>query len=211
MVSPADQAVGISARSDGGNNALFLKKRFALTLTDKSPQMIAVSKSINPECEHVIGDMRGLRLGRRFDAVFVHDAICYMTTLADLRRALRTAFVHCKPGGVALFAPDEYRDTFRRSTRHGGHDAATRGLRYLEVSSDPDPSDTQYDAEYVCLLRDGKLRRVVYDRHVLGLFSRDDWRKAIERAGFQMLQMTRPSGCSNVIVVRRPGRRHARV
>ena len=32
-----------------------------------------MSRSINPECEHVQGDMRTLRLGREFDAVFVHD------------------------------------------------------------------------------------------------------------------------------------------
>ena len=32
-------------------------------------------------------------------------AIDYMTTAEDLARAVTTAFVHCRPGGVALFAP----------------------------------------------------------------------------------------------------------
>ena len=39
-----------------------------------------------------------------FDAVFVHDAIAYMTTEDDLRKVMETAFVHCRPGGAALFA-----------------------------------------------------------------------------------------------------------
>src|SRR6476660_2771964 len=62
----------------GGNNALYLKHGFAhVTLTDISPQLLAVSRTLNPDCEHVEGDMRTLRLDRVFDAVFVHDAIEY--------------------------------------------------------------------------------------------------------------------------------------
>src|SRR5262245_19210318 len=64
----------------GGNNASHLKRDFACTLTDLSPAMLACSRAINPECEHIPGDMRSLRLGREFDAVLVHDAVCYMTT-----------------------------------------------------------------------------------------------------------------------------------
>jgi trans-aconitate methyltransferase len=61
--------------SGGGNNAYHLKSRFAMTLVDLSPDMLAVSRALNPECEHHEGDMRRVRLGRTFDAVFVHDAI----------------------------------------------------------------------------------------------------------------------------------------
>jgi hypothetical protein len=41
--------------------------------------------------------------------VFVHDAVAYMTTERELRAAIETAFVHCRPGGAALFAPDHVR------------------------------------------------------------------------------------------------------
>lgn len=56
-----------------------------LTLVDRSPEMLAVSFALNPECEHVVGDMRDMRLGRVFDCVLIHDAICYLTTEAELR------------------------------------------------------------------------------------------------------------------------------
>src|SRR5262245_18280497 len=79
--------------SGGGNNAWHMKRRFACTLTDLSPQILALSRDINPELEHLQGDMRTLRLARRFDAVFVHDAIEYMTTLEDLARAIETAYL----------------------------------------------------------------------------------------------------------------------
>jgi SAM-dependent methyltransferase len=174
--------------SGGGNNASHMKKQFQMTLVDLSPRMLALSKSINPECEHKRGDMRTVRLRREFDAVFVHDAVMYMTTEADLRAAMKTAFAHTKAGGAALFAPDYTRETFEPSTHSGGHDdpKSLRGLRYLEWTWDPDPRDTQYDVEFSIMLRDddGSIRREG-DRHVEGLFSRREWLSFLRDAGFR--------------------------
>lgn len=44
--------------SGGGNNASHLKRRFRITLVDRSPDMLAVSRALNPGCEHIEGDMR---------------------------------------------------------------------------------------------------------------------------------------------------------
>lgn len=171
--------------SGGGNNASHLKKRFEMVLVEPSTGMREVSRALNPECEHVAGDMRTVRLDRPFDGVFVHDAVCYMTTLDDLRRAIETAFVHCRPGGAALFAPDFVKENFRPGTDHGGHDGETRGLRYLEWTWDPDPADTTYLADYAFLLRGpGEEVRVVHDRHVEGLFPRAEWLRLLSEAGF---------------------------
>ena len=171
----------------GGNNASHMKQRVqTLVLTDLSDDMLAHSRQLNPECEHHVGDMQTLRLNRQFDAVFVHDAISYLTTEADLARAFETAFVHCLPGGVALFAPDHIRENFRAGTDCGGHDGETRALRYLEWSWDPDPNDTTCTTDYTYVLResDGSIE-VIHDRHVEGLFPRDTWLRLLEGAGFQ--------------------------
>lgn len=97
--------------SGGGHNAFHLKREFALTLVDLSEGMLEVSRRLNPECAHQIGDLRSVRLGRTFDAVFAHDAVDYMTTHDDLRKLTETAFIHCRPGGVAVFAPDATRES----------------------------------------------------------------------------------------------------
>jgi SAM-dependent methyltransferase len=172
--------------SGGGNNASFLKRRFEMTLVDLSPGMLEVSRALNPECVHVQGDMRSLRLGREFDRVFVHDAVCYMTTEHDLRRAIETASLHCAPGGGALFAPDHVRENFQPGTDHGGSDAADgRGLRYLEWTWDPDPADTTYLVDYAYLVHESTgATRVVHDRHEEGLFPRATWLRLLGEAGF---------------------------
>ena len=172
--------------SGGGNNASHMKQHFKeMVLVDVSPGMLAMSRALNPELQHHQGDMRTVRLGRQFDAVFVHDAVCYMTTESDLRKAIETAFVHCKPGGVALFCPDYISENFEAGTDHGGEDAGARGMRWLEWRWDPDPSDSTYLVDYAYLLRepDGSTD-VEHDRHVEGLFPRATWLGLFEAIGF---------------------------
>jgi SAM-dependent methyltransferase len=124
--------------SGGGHNAAHFKARFAMTLVDLSADMLEVSRRLNPECDHRQGDMRTVRLGRTFDAVFVHDAVDYMTSEPDLRQAIATAYAHCRPGGVAVFVPDHTAETFGAASDHGGTDDVDgRGVRYLEWAWDP--------------------------------------------------------------------------
>ena len=172
--------------SGGGNNASHMKAHFEPTLVDASSAMLEVSRALNPDCEHLCGDMRFIRLGHQFDRVFIHDAISYMATEEDLRAAIETAFVHCRPGGAALFAPDHLRETFTPTSDDGGHDGDGRGVRYLEWSFDPDPSDTSCVVDYAIMLReaDGRVE-VVHDRHVEGLFARADWLGWLADAGFE--------------------------
>ncbi len=172
--------------SGGGHNAAHLKARFTMTLVDRSEEMLAVSRRLNPDCEHHQGDMRTLRLERAFDAVFVHDAVDYMTTESDLALAMATAFAHCRPGGVAVFVPDETTESFAPGSDHGGSDAPDgRGARYLEWSWDPDPADSWTLTQYAFLLReaDGTVR-VAHETHRCGLFSRATWLRLLREAGF---------------------------
>jgi hypothetical protein len=149
--------------------------------------MLEVSRRLNPECEHILGDMRTLRLDRRFDAVFVHDAIEYMTTEQQLREAIETASTHCMPGGLVVLVPDHTAETFDGSTDHGGSDEPDgRGARFLQWSWDPDPADTTIRTEYSFVLRraDGTVE-AVHETHLTGLFSRDVWRGLLDEAGLE--------------------------
>jgi SAM-dependent methyltransferase len=188
--------------SGGGHNAVHLKASFTMTLVDLSADMLEVSRKLNPECGHHQGDMRTVRLGRRFDAVFVHDAVDYMTSEADLRAAMDTALAHCRPGGIAVFVPDRVAGTFEPATDHGGSDAADgRGARYLQWEWDPDPDDTWTLTEYAFLLRGpGQPVQVVHETHRLGLFSRGTWLRLLASAGFD------PGSTTEVTTENRPPR-----
>jgi SAM-dependent methyltransferase len=191
--------------SGGGNNASHLKATFKMTLVDRAPAMLEVSERLNPECEHIEGNMLSVRLRRVFDAVFVHDAVMYLTTEDALQRLIETAFVHTRPGGTALFSPDCVRETFEPTTTHGGNDGDDgRALRYVAWIWDPNPTDTAYVVDFAYLLcsPDGSVR-AVHDRHDYGLFARGDWLRLLTKTGFVARIVIDPDG-RDLFVASRP-------
>lgn len=174
--------------SGGGHNAAHLKAMLACTLVDLEPAMLALSRRLNPECEHFQGDMRSIRLGCVFDCVLVHDAINYMTSRNDLASAIVTAFTHTAPGGVAMFQPDFISETFKPGTETGGSEENGRALRYLEWRWAPKTDSDTYVTDMAYLLRDEKgAVEVIHDRHFMGLFPRAMWLELIAVTGFEPL------------------------
>ena len=191
--------------SGGGNNATYLKRWFDITLVDLSPGMLRASRGLNPECEHLVGDMRTARLGRTFDRVFIHDAIMHMTSEKDLVKALRTAFLHTRPGGATLIAPDCTRETYAPLTHHGGNDGRGHALRYLEWNFDPNPDDTRFEVHFVYMLRDRRGRvRAHQDVHEFGLFPKSTWMRALRTAGFRAHHIDDPLLRRDVFIGKRP-------
>jgi trans-aconitate methyltransferase len=192
-----------------GHNAYFLKRRFACTLTDVSPAMQALSLELNPECEHLTGDMRSMRLNRTFDAVFVHDAVMYLTTEEDLAAAIDTAAVHTAPGGVAIYAPDFVREALREMTEVIEGAEGDRAMRCVAWTWDPDPSDSTYVVDYAYLLREGASVAAVHDRHVEGVFPRATWVRLLTEGGFDVEGIRRPFDddvTDEIFLCRRRGR-----
>ncbi len=184
----------------GGHNLSHLTAEFDATAVDISPKMLELSRRLNPTVEHHLGDMRTFRLpGRIFDAVLIHDAICYMLTEDDLRAAFATARAHLRPGGLLLVAPDLVRDTFRPgmklrwSTQSDGVEITTE-----ETVHDQDPNDTLVESHFTYTITERGAKRIERDIHITGLFSLATWRALLEEAGFDTERIPLPGdgdGC----------------
>jgi SAM-dependent methyltransferase len=180
-----DASTLLELGAGSGANAFHYKRHFETTLTDASSEMLELSKRINPDCEHVVGDMRTLRLSRVFDAVFVHDAVSYITNADDLRQVAETALVHLRRGGAAIFVPDETVEAFHDHAEYGGRDGDDRALRFLNWTFDPDPTDGIYVNEWVYVLHEReKPSVIVHESHECGVFARRDWVDILRDAGF---------------------------
>jgi SAM-dependent methyltransferase len=171
--------------SGGGSIDYHLKQWYRVTGVDLSGEMIAIARRLNPEVEYVRGDIRTVRLDRSFDAVLVHDAISYMTSVGELRAVYRTAGGHLRMNGVMLALPEELRERLARQeptveTRVSGSTVLT----VMETSYDPDPRDHSFESVYVFLIREGRELRVELDRHINGVFELDEFLEAIRSAGF---------------------------
>ncbi len=85
----------------GGYDRVF-KRHFTVTGVDLSAGMLEIARSAQPEIDYLEDDMRTVRLNRQFDAVAIPDSIDYMATREELEKAVQTAAVHLKLGGVLL-------------------------------------------------------------------------------------------------------------
>lgn len=169
----------------GGHNLSHLTADFEATAVDASEGMLAHSRRLNPSVTHHLGDMRRVRLGERFAAVLIHDAIDYMLTEADLGAAIVTAAAHLEPGGVLVMAPDHLLDSFQGPVvDHRTHSAEGVQLTYYEYAYDPDPSDTTMETLYTYFIQQGGRLEIEHDRHITGLFPKSTWVHLITEAGF---------------------------
>lgn len=86
----------------------FIRKGFSVTGVDGSPKMIALCRERFPGMSWLEGDMRGLSLGRRFDAVLAWDSFFHLSK--EDQRAMFAVFgAHMNPEGLLLFTsgPEE--------------------------------------------------------------------------------------------------------
>ena len=161
--------------------------RYDAHAVDLSDKMLANSRALNPSVQHHLGDMRSARLGVHFDAVLIHDAICYMMSENDIRATLRTARAHLRPGGVLIMAPDWFTETYpgtQISARVRRDDSAPH-FASVEYDYDPDPTDNALESVFIYFVKgeDGRVR-VEEDRHITGIFSIQTWLSLMRQAGF---------------------------
>jgi len=166
----------------GGHHLLPLLNEFDATGVDLSADMLS---HLAPSVEHHIGDMRTVRLEKRFDAVLIHDAVTYLDSEEDLNATLATVKAHLRPGGVLLMCPDWFQENFPAGfVYHESHSRADTKLTCIEYMYDPDSEDTSVELVMLLLIEEAGKLRVEEDRHILGLFPRQTWIQAISEAGF---------------------------
>ncbi len=169
----------------GGHNLSHLSEDFLATAVDVSEKMLAQCRELNPDVPLHVGDMRCVRLGKKFRAVLIHDAISYMLTEADLMETFATAAVHLEPGGVFVTAPDNYRETFHSPrVEHSTNSNGETELTLIEYQHDPDPKDTTTETVMFYLIRTKQGLRVEQDRHITGLFPLEMWLDLMRDTGF---------------------------
>ncbi len=171
----------------GGHMDWTLKEHFNITSVDISPDMLSLAKKLNPEIEYIEGDMRTVRLKRKFDAVVIHDSILYMQTLDELKAAFKTAYERLKANGLMITYCEEWPEHFvQNKVRSQRNTRDNIDLIFIENYFDPDPNDTTYEGTFIYLIRrDGKLE-IHHDYHTFGIFPLDDWRRVIRGAGFSL-------------------------
>ncbi|MEM1029674.1 MAG: class I SAM-dependent methyltransferase [Myxococcota bacterium] len=172
-----------------GNNAWYLGARFRCTLVDISDAMLEISRRQNPECRHVVADMRTVTLNQTFSVVFAHDALSHMVDRQDVAAVVATAHRHLDVGGTLLLAPDCFDDGFDDMVEYIERDEETAALRGVAWSRRTGPNRAETD--YALLYRKGSEVCPVHVRHPEALHARATWCELVEAAGFEVILMPR--------------------
>ena len=163
-------------------------------VVDPSEKMLANCRLLNPTVEQHSGDMRSVRLNETFDAVLIHDAVCYLLSEDDIKATLETARAHLRVGGVLIMAPDWYTETYPGTKLDAGiRRDVTPEFASIEFDHDPDPTDSTLESVFIYIIKseDGSVS-VEEDRHITGIFSIGTWLLHLEEAGFRAKRLPYP-------------------
>lgn len=172
----------------GGMDWVF-KRHFSVTGVDISAGMIAKARSEHPDVGYIEGDIRSLRLNRQFDAVVIPDCIDYMVTLNDLDKAIKTAVHHLKISGVLVVAGKTMETFHNNNFAYTGEKDGIH-ITLLENNYINPSTRNSYEATLIYLIRQHEKLTVHMDRHVLGLFSQENWENVFRDNGLVLNQST---------------------
>ena len=169
----------------GGHLLSHLAEGLEATAVDISPEMIALSRKLNPYVKHIVGDMRSVRLGQKFKAVLIHDAVSYLLSEKDILDTLETAVAHLEGDGLVIMAPDWYRETFhgtyetdRVSTKNG------KSIFLEQRVTDVDSRDNLIETSFKLTFEEKGKQETIEDIHITGLFSLETWLNLMEQMNF---------------------------
>lgn len=173
----------LDAACGTGRHLELLRARFAVEGLDLDEGLLTVAGARLPDVMLHRADMRDFDLGRRFDVVTcLFSSIGYVQTLEGLGAAVTAMAAHLASPGVLLvepwFAPDEF------DPQHLGRVivAERPGLAAVRMNGTRvDGGLSVMDFHYL-VARPGAVEHLT-ETHTLGLFTRDEYRSAFERAG----------------------------
>ena len=168
----------------GGHDTIF-KRHFAVTGVDLSPGMLSKARNLHPDIEYIEGDMRTLRLDRKFDAVAIPDSIDYMASRQDLEQAVQTAAMHLKTGCVLLVTAKTKEIFQNNNFAYSGEKDGIHVTLFENNYINPFHPDT-YEATLVYLIRQRGELTIHTEQQVLGLFSQPIWTEVFKNAGITM-------------------------
>lgn len=168
----------------GTGKHLTYLKGFERSGMDLNKEILAAARKKNPSVKFSVGDMTSFSLGKKFDIITcLFSAIGYVRTKNNLEKTCTQFANHLHKGGVAIIEPWFQPQEFRKDN-----------LSFTPVKTDRLSIarmgiTTKRKNESVVLFHwligeRGKGITYIKDEHILGLFTKEETTRALERAGF---------------------------
>jgi SAM-dependent methyltransferase len=177
----------------GAHLEQFAKHGFACRGVDKDHKMAALARARCPEIAIEPGDMLDFALPERYDVVTcLFASIAYSRTADRLAAAVANIAAHLGEGGILLIEPFIARDQWQVGNLHAVYvDQPDLKIARMNVSKQLG-AIAIIDFHYMIATKRAGVERL-FERHELGLFTEDDYRKAFAAAGLQFDALEEPA------------------
>jgi len=189
------QLIGRHKRSDGnslldlpsgtGRHLYYLKAWFNAEGLDINPKMLEIARKRNPGMRFHRGNMRTFKLTKRFDIITcLFSAIGYMTTRAQLRRAVGNMSAHLRPRGVLIIEPWISPRDFKNGSLHAVLVNQPK-LKLARIGRSIAHGKTSI-IKFHYLLATPKTTRYFSESEKFGLFTQAEYASALRSAGLRV-------------------------
>ncbi|ACY98333.1 MULTISPECIES: class I SAM-dependent methyltransferase [Thermomonospora] len=174
-----------------GAHLAFTRERFeTVEGLELSEHMIAKAREALPGVPVHRGDMRDFDLGRTYDAAMcMFSSIGYLGSTGELEATLSRLARHLSPGGVLVIEPWYFPERFIDG--YIARDLVSCGDRVVARVSHSTRNGRQVPitVHYIVADKSAGIRHFT-DLHLMRLFTREEYERAFERAGFAVEYLT---------------------
>jgi ubiquinone/menaquinone biosynthesis C-methylase UbiE len=168
-----------------GKHLEYLEEYYETHGLDVNEELLEIAKKRCPRSVFHIADVSGFSLERKFDVITcLFSSIGYVKTIDKLDSSLRYMYEHLNPGGLVIIEPWFNKENYRTGTITANHydepDLKITWMYTSEIINDLSVLDINYLV--------GTPEEVTHfkEKHEIGLFSDEQYRKAFTDAGLEV-------------------------
>lgn len=168
-----------------GRHTEFLAKKYKVTGIDLNKDMLNLAKKRVKGVKFIEGDMKKFKLNQRFDAITcLFSSIAYIRTKKDLEKTFKNFYNHLNDKGILIFDTGFFKESFKDGYKHS--------VTYIDDnlaiarfgSSKRFGNKAKVSFRY--LIRNRGKYDFIKETHTIGLFSINEMKNILEKAGFKV-------------------------